>query len=118
MRFSLVVATLGRTTELQKLLKSLDQQTHRDFEIIVVDQNTDDRLLPVLSTFENRMEVRRLISVPGLSRARNVGLGTITGNVVCFPDDDCWYPSDLLARLNQLFCRKRSLARHSWRFHR
>lgn len=103
MRFSLIVATLGRTTELSTLLESLNWQIHRDFEVIVVDQNGDERLLPILRPFENRLEIRRLLSVPGLSRARNCGLETITGEAVCFPDDDCWYPADALARVNQAF---------------
>ena len=103
MRFSLIVATLGRTTELSALLESLGRQTHRDFEVIVVDQNNDERLLPVLSPFENRLEVRRLVCAPGLSRARNRGLETITGEAVCFPDDDCSYPEDILAHVSQLF---------------
>ena len=102
MRFSLVIATLGRTTELQRLLTSLGNQTYRDFEILVVDQNTDGRLLPILNAWENRLEIRRRVSKPGLSRARNLGLQAITGEVVCFPDDDCWYPENLLGRVNQL----------------
>jgi len=102
MRFSLIVATLGRSTEVQKLLESLDRQTHRDFEVIVVDQNTDGRLLPILRAFENRLELRRVESAPGLSRARNVGLRVISGEAVCFPDDDCWYPQDVLSRVNKL----------------
>ncbi len=103
MRFSLVVATLGRSAELEQLLESLDRQIHRDFEVIVVDQNTDGRLLPILRAFENRLDLRRVESVPGLSRARNVGLRVITGDAVCFPDDDCWYPEDVLSRVDQLF---------------
>lgn len=103
MRFSLIVATLGRTTELSALLESLDRQIHRDFEVIVVDQNGDDRLVPILKRFQNRLEILHLASAPGLSRARNRGLEVITGEAVCFPDDDCWYPEDLLGRVNQVF---------------
>jgi glycosyltransferase involved in cell wall biosynthesis len=103
MRFSLITATLSRTNELHRLLRSLERQTYRDFELVIVDQNPDERLIPILSEFENRFEIRRVTSAPGLSRARNVGLREIDGDVVCFPDDDCWYPEDLLERLKQLF---------------
>lgn len=102
MRFSLIVATIGRTTELKSLLESLGRQRYRNFEVIVVDQNTDGRLLPVLRSFESRIEIRRIESAPGLSRARNVGLRAVSGEVVCFPDDDCTYPDGLLGHVNEL----------------
>ena len=38
-------------------------------------------------------------SARGLSRARNAGLRMIAGDIVSFPDDDCWYPPDLLQRV-------------------
>jgi GT2 family glycosyltransferase len=41
---SLVVATLGRTVQLDRLFESLARQDFTDFEVIVVDQNPDDRL--------------------------------------------------------------------------
>lgn len=103
MRFSLIVATINRTTELRSLFDSLERQTHRDFEVIVVDQNTDDRLLPILNAFRDKLDIRRTESAPGLSRARNVGLRLATGQAICFPDDDCWYTEDLLANVNRLF---------------
>jgi len=49
LRFDLVVATVERTDDLESLLSSLDAQTHRAFRVVVVDQNDDDRLEPVLA---------------------------------------------------------------------
>jgi hypothetical protein len=46
--FALILATVGRTVELNRLFDTLAAQSYRDFEVIVVDQNRDDRLLPVL----------------------------------------------------------------------
>src|SRR5271166_4981282 len=99
---SLVVATVKRVRELERLLSSLDTQTHRDFEVIIVDQNADDRLVPVIQQHKG-LDIVHLRERPGLSRARNTGLGVARGDLICFPDDDCWYPSDLLASVFNWF---------------
>lgn len=109
MKFSLVLATLGRTTELQRFLNSLDAQSYRNFELIVVDQNGDDRLVPVLAPYKGRLAMVHLRSAKGLSRARNVGLRQITGDLVVFPDDDCWYPDDLLRQVVEVFDQHKTL---------
>jgi glycosyltransferase involved in cell wall biosynthesis len=96
LRISLVVATLGRTRELDACLASLATQTHMPLEVIVVDQNADDRLAPVLARHAHTLPLRRLRALPGVSRARNVGLAAASGDVVAFPDDDCTYPPWLL----------------------
>jgi glycosyltransferase involved in cell wall biosynthesis len=92
--FDLVVATIGRVDELAALLASLERQTHKDFRVLVVDQNEDDRIVPVLDG-----RAVRLRSPRGLSRARNAALPELTADVVAFPDDDCIYPPDLLERV-------------------
>ena len=102
-KFSLIMATVGRTEEVKRFLEHLDRQTYRDFELIVVDQNPDDRLVPILEAYEKRFPILHLRSERGLSRARNVGLRHISGDIVAFPDDDCWYPPDLLERVARFF---------------
>jgi len=92
--FDLVVATLGRADELGRLLDSLEAQTYRSFRVLVVDQNPDARLEPVLSG--RTFELARLTSAPGLSRARNVALEHLSADVVAFPDDDCLYRTTFL----------------------
>jgi glycosyltransferase involved in cell wall biosynthesis len=97
--FSLVVSTLGRTDELARLLQSLAQQSERRFEVIVVDQNDDDRLKSVIQSTRREVQVTwlRTPNQRGLSRGRNQGWRRAKGKYVLFPDDDCWYPDWLLA---------------------
>jgi glycosyltransferase involved in cell wall biosynthesis len=95
---SLVVATFNRVTELQRLLTSLDAQTYKKFEVIVVDQNPDDRVVAVLREHPE-LKIVHLRCTLGVSRARNAGLRVAKGEVIGFPDDDCWYPDDLLAKI-------------------
>ena len=85
MRFSLVLATVGRTDELRRFLAHLDTQTHREFELVVVDQNKDERLKPILEPYRGKFPILHLPSEQGLSRARNVGIEHARGDVIGFP---------------------------------
>jgi glycosyltransferase involved in cell wall biosynthesis len=106
--FDLVVATVDRTDELERLLASLERQTHRSFRIVLVDQNDDDRLTQLLRRHAP-LEIEHLREQRGLSRARNAGLARVSADVVAFPDDDCIYPDDLLERVAHRFAVDPSL---------
>jgi glycosyltransferase involved in cell wall biosynthesis len=106
--FDLVVATVGRVEELGRLFASLEQQTHREFRILLVDQNEDERLDDLLAAHRG-LRTERLRSEPGLSRARNAALPHVGADVVAFPDDDCTYPPDLLERIARRFDAKPQL---------
>lgn len=102
---SLIVATVERTKELGPLFESLAAQTFKNFDVIVVDQNTDDRLLPYIENGRrDGLQIKHVRhSPPNLSGARNAGLAWATGEWVGFPDDDCWYEADLLQQLQPRF---------------
>jgi len=101
-RFSLIVPTIHRTSELERLLESLQEQAG-DFEVIVVDQNPDDRVVRIIERFSDALTLIRVPSSKGASRARNAGLDAARGEIVAFPDDDAWYPPGLLPQIDELF---------------
>lgn len=103
-RFSLIMGTVDRTSELERFLNSLKVQSYRDFEVIAVDQNPDDRLVPLLRSYEDTLSITHIRERKrGASRARNIGLEYASGDILAFPDDDCWYPPDLLGKVFQTF---------------
>jgi glycosyltransferase involved in cell wall biosynthesis len=104
----LIVATVDRTEEPHRLLRSLEAQTFTDFRLIVVDQNDDERLDPVLEPFARVFPVLHLRSEGGNSRARNVGLRQARAAIVGFPDDDCWYPPHLLQEVHDYLAADRT----------
>ncbi|MEZ5857263.1 MAG: glycosyltransferase [Hyphomicrobiaceae bacterium] len=103
--FSLVMATYGRSEELKPALASLIEQTDRGFELIVVDQNKDERIAPLLESVRAAgISVNHVrLDVANLSLARNVGLQHANGRIVAFPDDDCWYEPDVIASVRAAF---------------
>ena len=107
-RFSLIVPTLGRTTELAELFLSIVDQNRRDVELIIADQNEDDRVLPFVEALPSRISVKHLrLREKNVSAARNAGLAVSTGEIIAFPDDDCWYPAHLLNRVDAWFRENR-----------
>lgn len=101
--FSLIVATKGRTAELARLIASIEAQNESNYELIVVDQNEDARLEPVLSASEHPERIRHLRCRAGVSLARNVGMNQAKGAIIGFPDDDCWYPPETLQNVSEWF---------------
>jgi glycosyltransferase involved in cell wall biosynthesis len=94
-----VIATLGRAEELAPLLQSLGAQSRPADRIVIVDQNTDTRLEPVLAEFPDLPLCHlRNAPVPGVNRNRNLGWKQTLGDIYFFPDDDCWYPADFIER--------------------
>jgi glycosyltransferase involved in cell wall biosynthesis len=104
-RFSLILCTVGRRDEIALFLDSLLRQPGAgDCEVLLVDQNRDDRLAEIVARYGDRLSIRHLpTDTHGLSRARNVGLRHATGELVGFPDDDCEYLDGYLARVEQVF---------------
>jgi glycosyltransferase involved in cell wall biosynthesis len=110
MRFSLILATVGRTEVLERFLASLQEQSYRDFELLVVDQNLDDRLSSVLEPYKDQLSILHVRTASkGLSKARNLGLRYVSGDLIAFPDDDCRYPRDLLSKVARIFATRTEL---------
>jgi glycosyltransferase involved in cell wall biosynthesis len=104
MKFSLILATIDRYEELQRFLAALLAQTHLDYELILIDQNIDDRVERSLAPFRDQFSILYIkTQTCGLSHARNLGLPHVSGDIVAFPDDDCWYPPQLLSQVNVFF---------------
>jgi len=104
----LVVATVGRTDELDELLGSLEAQTHPPTRVFLVDQNDDDRVAGLLASHPS-LRIEHLRSRPGLSRARNAALPLLEADLVGFPDDDCRYPPGLLDQVAARFAQDTAL---------
>ncbi len=111
MKISLILATVGRSDDVGRLVQSLAAQTDRRFELIVIDQNADDRLAPHIDEAVNagiKLKYVRL-ERPSSSRARNLGLRHAAGEIAAFPDDDCWYEPDVVETVLSRFDQDHSL---------
>lgn len=88
---SLIIATLDDQGDLALCLASLVEQTGAPrFEVIIVDQNGDDRLVGLVAAFADRLTLVHLqVDFRNACRARNLGARRARGSWLGFPDDDC-----------------------------
>ncbi len=102
---SLVMATIGRAEEIRINFNSLAAQTDRRFEVIVVDQNPDDRLAPIVAEGRAKGLVIEHFrqKEPNLSLARNLGISQARYDIIGFPDDDCWYEPNVVEKVLDTF---------------
>ncbi|MEO0959478.1 MAG: glycosyltransferase [Pseudomonadota bacterium] len=97
---SMIVTTLGRGAPITLLLRTLAVQTHLPLEVIFVDQNETAAMVGDAIAGEWPFDLRHIHApgVRGASRGRNHGLPAVRGDILIFPDDDCWYPADFVAK--------------------
>ena len=95
MKISVLVPTLGeRTKEIERLLKSLLNQTYKNFEIIIITQGNHDTIKKIINKYKKLNIIHIVMNTKGLSKARNEGLNAATGEIIVLSDDDCWYPKE------------------------
>jgi glycosyltransferase involved in cell wall biosynthesis len=100
--FSVVIPSYNRLLLLKETLQSVDAQTFKNFEIIVVDDGSSDGTARWLS--ENRPNIRVVSGDrKGPGGARNAGVRVAEGRYISFLDsDDVWHPKTLELTAAQL----------------
>lgn len=108
-KISLILCTVNRKVEVIEFIKSLIKQNYKNFELIIVDQNSDNRIPKIVQQYDKLINILHVKSVIGLSKARNIGLGHASGSIVAFPDDDCTYTENLLDNVVSYFSNNASV---------
>lgn len=86
---------------LPRCVDSILRQTHRELEIILVDDGSPDGCGAICEAYARKDGRIRVIHKPngGLSDARNAGLDIAAGDYVYFLDSDDWIADDAIAAL-------------------
>lgn len=99
MKVSILVAVYNAERYLAQCLDSLTNQTHRDIEIICIDDASTDHSWQMLCDYarrDNRIILLQQTENQGQAVARNRGLEVATGDYVTMLDSDDWLSPDAL----------------------
>lgn len=103
-KVSVIIPTHNRAEFLRSAIASVLKQTYQDFEVIVVDDASDEACHDVLSYFgENRIKYIRHEVNKGDAGSRNTGILNSSGDYLAFlDDDDEWLPEKLQMQVDLL----------------
>lgn len=101
---SIIVPAYNTAATLTETLASLLSQTHDDFEIIIVDDGSQDETPAIARAHATDPRVRVIRQENrGLAGARNTGIAAARGEFVGFCDaDDLWLPEKLATHVRHL----------------
>lgn len=103
-KVSIILPTYNRKNTLIEAIESVLSQTFSDFELIVIDDGSDDGTSDIMHDFLTDPRVKYLYQKnKGRSSARNKGLNEASGEYITFLDsDDVYKPRKLEAQVNVL----------------
>ena len=99
--FSVVIPTYNHEALLEKAVKSVLNQTFQNYEIIIIDNYSEDNTENLIKNFNNeKISYIKNRNYGLIAKSRNLGIAKSKSEWIAFLDsDDCWYKD----RLQKLF---------------
>ncbi len=96
---SIIVPLYNSQKFIAESIKSVFAQSYKNWELIVIDDNSTDRSSEIVEGYikkDNRIKLIKLDKNVGGAAARNTGIKAAQGDYIAFLDsDDLWYPKKL-----------------------
>ena len=96
---SILTPTFNAEKFIRATIKSVQEQTYENWEMILVDDASTDNTVSIIEDFAqraNRIQLFKFSENRGNGFARNAALDKATGKYIAYLDaDDLWFPSKL-----------------------
>jgi glycosyltransferase involved in cell wall biosynthesis len=114
--FSIVIPALNEEHYLPSLLLDLSDQAFRDFEVIIVDANSEDQTICKAQQFENKFAAFTILASNqrNVSHQRNLGAQKALADWLIFLDADNRLPSHFLQRIRCFVAARRADFLSTW----
>lgn len=112
MKFSIIVPIYNVGSYLKQCLESLINQTHKNFEVIIVIDKCDDDSEKIADKYIKKYGWTKIYEEhTGLAKARNMGIQKATGDYIVLLDSDDYLENDFLETINKALNDKPDILR-------
>lgn len=114
--FSIIIPTLNEEKILPKLLNSLKKQTFRDFEVILVDGNSEDKTKEIFLNFKKNYSSIQFFTTEKRNVAfqRNIGALKANAKYLIFFDADVCFGNTFLEEIHLAAIKKKFKFATTW----
>lgn len=81
---TVIIPTFNSAETLEECLKSIENQTYRQIEVVVVDNYSEDKTVDIARKYRAKV----ILQKTGMSEARNVGIKNSSGEIIFSVDSD------------------------------
>jgi glycosyltransferase involved in cell wall biosynthesis len=101
MFFSVIIPLYNRPQEIRELLETLTVQSHKDFEVLVIEDGSKDDAEEIVKSFADKLDVRYFKKQnEGQGFTRNFGFKRAKGDYFVIFDSDCLIPENYFEIVN------------------
>ncbi|MDX1639119.1 MAG: glycosyltransferase [Balneolaceae bacterium] len=102
MRYSIIIPVYNRPSEVDELLESLTDQDYTDFEVLIIEDGSEERCEDVVDRYRDQLEIRYYYKEnSGQGFSRNYGFERASGDYFIVFDSDCLIPSHYLETVDR-----------------
>lgn len=102
-KVSVIIPMHNSSKYIEECIGSVLNQSYKNFEVIVVDDNSADNSVSIVENMNNdRIKIIKLDQNVGAATARNTGINAATGKLICFLDSDDYWAFDKLEKQVEL----------------
>jgi len=101
MFFSVIIPVYNRPEEIDELLESLTQQSYTHFEVLIIEDGSDNVCKEIANNYSSKLDIRYFYKGnSGQGFSRNFGFERAKGDYFVVFDSDCLIPSHYFETVN------------------
>ena len=101
---SVIIPTFNSEKYIHKCISTVLNQTYKNFEIVIVDNNPNDDTLNLINSFKSdKIKIFNIVNNGNISKSRNLGIKNSNGLWIAFLDSDDYWEKNKLEILSKKF---------------
>ena len=109
--YKITIITVTKNSEkfIKKNIKSVQNQTYKNYEHIIVDGNSEDNTIKIIKSYKKKIKLVKNHNDKGLYHAMNVGIKKSSGDIIGILNSDDIYFKNSLKLVNKYFKENKKL---------